>query len=74
MSDWQPVEQMVAPMQPVNAWSAGTVVNATWGSIEGSLPDQIDLQDVLNQKVDIVTLAGVAFTGNFYDLVNIPQF
>jgi hypothetical protein len=52
--------------------SSGGVVSVSWGDILGTLSDQIDLQDALDLKVDISSLAAVATTGDYLDLINTP--
>lgn len=44
----------------------------TWGSIEGDISDQLDLQAALDLKADISSLSGVAFSGDYNDLNNLP--
>lgn len=47
-------------------------LGTNWGTIGGLLADQIDLQSALNLKADISSLADVAFSGDYSDLVNTP--
>jgi hypothetical protein len=52
----------------------GNVITQTaeWGDITGTLSDQTDLQTALNLKVNTSSLATVATTGNYNDLLNKP--
>lgn len=43
-----------------------------WGSITGSISSQSDLQAEFALKADITSLATVAFTGSYTDLINQP--
>lgn len=45
---------------------------AAWGSISGTLSNQVDLQNALDLKADISSLAAVAFSGDYNDLINTP--
>jgi len=45
---------------------------AAWGSISGTLSNQVDLQNALDLKADITSLAPVAFSGDYNDLINTP--
>jgi hypothetical protein len=47
-------------------------IGTTWGTIGGILADQTDLQDALDLKVDIISLAAVATSGDYGDLINTP--
>jgi hypothetical protein len=47
-------------------------IGATWGSIGGLLSNQTDLQNALDLKVDITSLAAVATSGDYNDLSNLP--
>ena len=47
-------------------------IGTNWGTIGGLLADQTDLQDALDLKVDIISLASVAFSGDYGDLINLP--
>lgn len=57
-----------------------TQASAEWGNISGTLSNQTDLQDALNEKQNVlntvvaqkVTLANVALSGNYDDLTNKP--
>jgi hypothetical protein len=46
--------------------------SVSWGSILGTLSNQIDLQTALNLKADISSLAAVATSGDYNDLTNLP--
>lgn len=52
------------------------VINSTavteWGEIQGELNNQEDLQNALNLKANISSLANVATSGNYNDLSNKP--
>jgi hypothetical protein len=50
----------------------GVVGDVVWGGIKGNISDQIDLQNVLNIKVNRGELARVATTGSFNDLLDKP--
>lgn len=54
----------------VNGTPSVTVTN--WGDIVGSLSNQTDLQNALNAKVDALSLATVATTGSYNDLIDTP--
>jgi len=47
-------------------------IGTTWGTIGGILANQTDLQDALDLKVDITSLAAVATSGDYNDLDNLP--
>lgn len=47
-------------------------IGTTWGTIGGILSNQTDLQNALDLKVDIASLASVAFSGDYGDLTNTP--
>lgn len=57
-----------------------TQASAEWGNISGTLSNQTDLQDALNEKQNVlntvvaqkVTLADVALSGDYEDLINKP--
>ena len=53
-------------------FSAGGITSVEWGDITGTLSDQTDLQTALNAKADSSTLATVAVTGSYTDLINKP--
>lgn len=55
--------------------TTGAIVYTTvdWGNIEGTLSDQTDLQTALNAKVNTNSLAQVATTGSYNDLINKPS-
>lgn len=46
--------------------------SVSWGAILGTLSNQTDLQNALNLKADISSLAAVAFSGDYNDLSNLP--
>ena len=46
--------------------------SVAWGSIVGTLSSQTDLQDALDLKADISSLAAVATSGDYNDLDNLP--
>jgi hypothetical protein len=46
--------------------------SVSWGSILGTLSNQTDLQNALNLKADISSLATVATSGDYNDLSNLP--
>lgn len=51
-----------------NSWNvaiSGTATGATWGGIDGTLSDQIDLQNTFNTKVDKVLAADLNISGAF---------
>lgn len=51
---------------------SGVGGSAVWGTITGTLSSQIDLQSALNVKVNSSSLAMVAMTGNYTDLIDRP--
>jgi hypothetical protein len=57
-----------------SAWvpSGGGGGGAVWGSITGILSNQTDLQNDLNLKANISSLAPVAFSGHYSDLTGQP--
>jgi len=46
--------------------------DTVWGSITGTLADQVDLQSALGQKAAISSISTVGFTGQYSDLLGIP--
>src|SRR5579864_6393406 len=50
----------------------GGSTDIMWGNIIGHIDDQIDLITILNEKVDSSSLAEVAFSGDYNDLINTP--
>ena len=48
-------------------------IGATWGTITGVLANQTDLQNALDLKADITSLAAVATSGDYNDLTNLPS-
>ena len=46
---------------------------ADWGNIGGTLSNQTDLVNILEQKVNSTQLATVATTGDYNDLINTPD-
>ncbi|NBW22772.1 MAG: hypothetical protein EBR82_83985, partial [Caulobacteraceae bacterium] len=53
--------------------STGGIASTSWGQILGTLSDQTDLQNALDLKADISSLATVATTGDYNDLLNLPS-
>ena len=53
--------------------STGGIASISWGEILGTLSDQTDLQNALDLKADISSLATVATTGDYNDLLNLPS-
>ena len=53
--------------------STGGIASISWGQILGTLSDQTDLQNALDLKADISSLATVATTGDYNDLLNLPS-
>ena len=53
--------------------SSGVVGSVSWGDIIGNIADQLDLAIWFNEKADITSLAEVAFSGDYTDLVNTPS-
>jgi len=51
---------------------AGGGGSATWGSIGGTLSNQTDLQNALDAKANSASLATVATSGSYNDLLNKP--
>lgn len=52
--------------------STGGIQSISWGQILGTLSDQTDLQNALDLKADISSLAAVATSGDYNDLNNLP--
>lgn len=52
--------------------STGGISSVSWGSILGTLSNQTDLQNALDLKADISSLATVANSGDYNDLSNLP--
>jgi|GEM_PF-4160445 len=48
-------------------------IASEWGDITGTLSDQTDLQNALDEKADASSLATVATTGDYDDLTNTPS-
>ena len=46
--------------------------SVAWGAIVGTLSSQVDLQNALDLKADISSLASVATSGDYNDLINQP--
>jgi len=67
--------QFVQWSQTLKQWVPVTVApgSATWGSIAGTLSSQTDLQNALDLKADISSLAAVAFSGAYADLTGAPS-
>ena len=57
---------------PPGYGGGGTTNPAIWGYISGTLTNQQDLITALNAKMNNVTLASVATSGNYADLANKP--
>lgn len=55
-----------------NGVISSTQTSVEWGNVTGTLNDQTDLKNVLDTKVDESTLATVATSGDYNDLVNKP--
>lgn len=55
-----------------NGVISNTQTSAEWGNITGTLSEQTDLKNVLDTKVDKSTLATVATSGSYDDLINKP--
>ena len=47
--------------------------SVSWGAILGTLSNQTDLQNALDLKADISSLAAVATSGDYTDLINTPS-
>jgi hypothetical protein len=52
--------------------STGGVSSVSWGDIVGNIADQLDLATWFNEKADVTSLAEVAFSGDYEDLINKP--
>jgi hypothetical protein len=52
--------------------STGGITSVSWGDIIGNIADQLDLAMWFNEKADVSSLAEVAFTGDYTDLLNPP--
>jgi hypothetical protein len=52
--------------------STGGIASVSWGDIVGNIADQLDLAIWFNEKADVTSLAEVAFTGEYNDLLNKP--
>ena len=52
--------------------STGGITSVSWGDIIGNIADQLDLALWFNEKADVSSLAEVAFTGDYSDLINTP--
>lgn len=50
-----------------------TASTGAWGSISGTLSNQTDLQNALDLKANISSLATVATSGDYNDLLNLPS-
>lgn len=53
--------------------AAGGVSSVEWGDINGTLSDQTDLQNALDDKADTSSLSTVATSGDYDDLTNKPS-
>lgn len=52
--------------------TGGGIGSVSWGQILGTLSNQVDLQNALDLKADISSLAAVATSGDYNDLLNLP--
>jgi hypothetical protein len=52
--------------------ATGGISSVSWGAILGTLSNQTDLQNALDLKADISSLATVATSGDYNDLTNLP--
>lgn len=52
---------------------AGSGGASAWGDLTGTLSDQTDLQNALDAKADVSSLAAVATSGDYGDLDNLPS-
>lgn len=50
-----------------------TQTSAEWGNITGTLSDQTDLKNALDDKANTSSLSSVATSGNYSDLLNKPS-
>lgn len=55
-----------------NGVISNTQTSANWGNITGTLSNQTDLQNALDDKADTSDLADVALSGSYNDLSNKP--
>lgn len=55
-----------------NGVISNTQTSAEWGNITGTLSEQTDLKNILDTKVDKSSLATVATSGSYDDLINKP--
>jgi len=53
---------------------SSAITDINWGDIEGNLPEQPDLYAALLLKADISSLSSVAFSGEYTDLLNRPDY
>lgn len=56
----------------LSATGGGTADDVAWGHITGTMVDQTDLKNALDAKVDSSSLATVATSGSYNDLLNTP--
>ncbi len=63
---------IVDATDPNNPIVSATATAPTWGAIVGTLSDQTDLQTALNAKANTSSLATVATSGLFADLLSKP--
>lgn len=54
------------------AWTVVTAGSSVWGSITGTLANQTDLNTALGLKANTASLAAVATSGSYTDLINQP--
>ena len=52
--------------------NAGYISGVAWGDVTGTLANQTDLQNALNLKANSASLATVAISGDYDDLINKP--
>ena len=55
-----------------NGVISNTQTSANWGNITGTLSNQTDLQNALDQKANISNLSDVAISGDYDDLIDKP--
>ena len=56
----------------LSATGGGVADSVAWGHITGTMADQTDLSTALGNKVDSSSLAAVATSGSYNDLLNTP--
>ena len=52
--------------------STGGLQEVNWGDIGGTLSNQVDLQNTLDDKANVIDLGAVAFSNDYNDLDNLP--